>query len=242
MVKRLSVVGTILLVAGAVAVAVGTGGKPGEDDKPPPKEGKKAPPTLVQVDISEEVDGRVNTSHRTQYRTVRLLWFAGLDFKSERETRWDKELKEYKPRKTGDPDFVVKGETGARMARRPTWYEGVVAYIYVAEADISIEDAAGKEIARYQLSLERSGKSRDEAIQKALERLGNYAAMAVVECAAIRSRIPEKRRAALEKTLLEIRKDVAKFGGTLKEIKPRPREGRPGGEKPKEEKGEGKDR
>lgn len=239
--RRIAIIGGILAAGAIFLFGAALPGLQGSGDKPGKDKAKRPPPTLIRVDLSEEVDGRVNVSHRVQYRTVRMLWFAGLDFKSDRKTYGDKDLKEYKPRKKSDPDFVVKGETKARMDRRPTWYEGVVAYVYVGEADIGIEDSSGKEIARYQLTMERSGKSRDEAIQRTLERLGNYAALAIVECPEIRSRISEKRREAMKKTLAEIRKEVAEFGGTLREVKPRgPSDGEEKEEKGKDKKAKGK--
>lgn len=193
-------------------------GIPGDGDQKTPKKKKSAGGTLVKVDISEEVDGRAYTAHSAQYWTVRMLWFAGLDFKSERKTRWDKKLEAYKPRKTENPDFLVQGESTARVVDRVTWYDGVVGYVYLGESEITIQDSGGKGVARYRLSLKRSDKTREAAILKTLNRLGRYSALAVVECEKIRKRVPEKREEELKKTLETIRKEVAQFGGSLEEL------------------------
>ncbi|MCZ6690050.1 MAG: hypothetical protein O7H41_10635 [Planctomycetota bacterium] len=216
--RRFVWVCVMLAVAGSGLIAARTT-LGGDDDKG--KGGKKPklpPPTRVKVDIAEKVDGNVYTSHKVQYRTVRMLWFASLDFQSERKTRWDKDLKAYKPRKKEGVDFVVKGEARARLARRPTFYEEAVAYVYTAEAEIEIEDGDKKPIAHFLITIERSGHNRDQAIDRILSSLGNYVSMTVVECEAIRSRIPEQRKKALKKTFDKIRKEIEEFGGSMKDL------------------------
>jgi hypothetical protein len=231
--RVMAILGAAVLVSGLVLVGTGIGATQ-EEKKPPEGKEAKPPLTLIRVDISEEVDGREYTLNTAQYSTVLMLWHAGLDFESKRKTSRDKDLEKYKPRKTGDPDFVVKGETKARMDRRATWYDDVVGYVYKGEAEISIEDSAGKEVATYRLSLERSGRDRDQAIRKTLERLGRYAALAVVECEEIRSRIPEKRKEKLKEIHEQIRKEIAEFGGTLEKVEPEDPPEEEGSEKGKE--------
>ncbi|MCZ6691119.1 MAG: hypothetical protein O7H41_16145 [Planctomycetota bacterium] len=216
--RRFLWVCVMLAVAGSglVAARATLGGD--DDTGKGGKKPKRPPLTRVKVDISEKVDGNVYTLHKVHYRTLRMLWFAGLDFQSERKTKWDKDLKAYKPRKKEGVDFMVKGEARARLAARATLYDKAVAYVYTAEAEIEIEDGDEKPVARFLFTIKRGGRNRDQAIEKILNSLGNYVSMTIVECEAIRSRIPEHRKEALKKTLDKIRKEVEEFGGSVEEL------------------------
>lgn len=189
------------------------------DDAPAPEEKKKtrkkADLTLVKVDISEEVDGREFTTHKVQYKAVTILLTGAIDVDSARKTRWDDKLKEYKPRKEGPPDFVVKGEARARMDRRPTWYDGVVAYIYKGEAEITIEDGEGNEVQRFRAELERSAKEREDAITKVIDRLAQLVTKGIVECEPIRKRVHPSREKMIRDIVAKIDAEMAEYGGTI---------------------------
>jgi hypothetical protein len=209
--------GRMLLILGMVlGLGCSTGSAEGQEG-PPPAE-KKVPPTLVKVDIAEEVDGREYTGHRVQYQTKKMLLNAGLHVESARETRWDKDFKGYAPPEGMDVDFTVRGKARAALARRPTWYEGVVAYVYKAEAEIVLESSGGEEIARFRATLERSDTDREKAILKTLRVLGHLVAKAVVQTGPIEERCPEKRKKLLQDIIEKIEKDIKDHGGAVEDL------------------------
>lgn len=209
--------GRTLLILG-MALALGCSrGSADEQSRPPPAK-KKIPPTLVKVDIAEEVDGREYTGHRVQYQTKKMLLNAGLHVESARETRWDKDFKGYAPPEGMAVDFTVRGDARAALARRPTWYEGVVAYVYKAEAEITLEGSGGEEIARFRATLERSDTDREKAILKTLRVLGHLVAKTIIQTGPIEERCTEKRKEMLREIIETIEKDVKIHGGAVEDL------------------------
>jgi hypothetical protein len=174
------------------------------------------PAAFVKIDIVEKVDGKPSKENLAAYFIRKKLREAGFEAWSARPIHADEAARKKsgaapeRPETPGTPppeaDFVIAGSVEVRLGNVSTFYGKVVAVVYESEANLKIFGKDQKVFAAIEDKDSWGQKTEEEARAQALKRIALFLSADVLKSDAIRARVPEKSKSAVETYIAGIEK------------------------------------